>query len=75
MELKLQFFIVYIIADLLIIIGWFIPFLYYSATGIETYIWIWGLFYNGNYLMLALRGDILMMQLWCVMNQTTIRMF
>ncbi|UCC18636.1 MAG: hypothetical protein JSV62_11075 [Promethearchaeota archaeon] len=62
MEIKLQFFIVYILADILIIIGWFVPYLYILAAGIDTYTWIWGLYYyNGSFFMLTLSGDILMM--------------
>ncbi|MFX1418252.1 MAG: hypothetical protein ACFE9N_04945 [Promethearchaeota archaeon] len=62
MEFKVQFFIFYIIADLLMIIGWFFPYLYIQAVGIDTYTWMWGLYYyNSNFFMLRLSGDTLMM--------------
>ncbi len=51
-----------ILGDILMFIGWFMPYFYGLISGIPTYQWMWGLkSVNGVTEMLPLEGDILTM--------------
>ncbi|MFX1418251.1 MAG: hypothetical protein ACFE9N_04940 [Promethearchaeota archaeon] len=62
MEVKAKFWLFCFLADILIIVGWFVPYFYITVGPITAYYWLWGLVSSmGVTAMLPLVGDVLTM--------------